>query len=104
MTSDRFIKDDECDRKLIILFLPITHPTRVAVGAIAVDAVAEVSIFAGGAHVLAVSTKEPRSTHLVTPGAIPTAFTCNATSLCHLAGLLAFTVSTPGRTVRPSPQ
>lgn len=98
------IRDAECDRKLIIVFLPITHPSRVAVGAFAIDAVAEVSVFTGWANVLAVFTKEPRSTRLVTPCAIPTAFTCDAMSLCHHAGLLAFAVTTPGRAVRPSPE
>lgn len=73
----------------------ITHPSRVAVGAFAIDAVAEVSVFTGWANVLAVFTKEPRSTRLVTPCAIPTAFTCDAMSLCHHAGLLAFAVTTP---------
>lgn len=66
--------------------------------AFAIDAVAEVSIFAGWALVLAVLPKIARCAHLVTFGAIPAPLTGDTATLRHLTGLLPFAVATPEET------
>lgn len=74
---------------------PIAHQARVAVGAFAIYAVAEVPISAWRAKLQAVFTEESRGTHLVTPGAVPAPVTGDAPPLWHLAGLLTLAVTTP---------
>lgn len=63
--------------------------------AFAIDAAAEVSIFAGRALVLAVLPEIARRTHLITLGTIPAPLTGDTATLRHLTGLLPFAVATP---------
>lgn len=79
----------------VCVLLPVPNPARVTVRALAMNGVTVVTIFAGGTHFLAVFPKETFGAELVTPCPIPPSVTGDATSLCHLTGLLALAVSTP---------
>lgn len=63
--------------------------------ALAEDGVAVVSVFADRTHLLAVVSKETFGAVLVTPRPVPAAFAGDATTLRHLARLLALAVATP---------
>lgn len=77
------------------VFLPVPNPARVTVRALAMNGVTVVTVLAGGTHFLAVLTEETFGAELVTPRPIPASVTGDATSLCHLTGLLALAVPTP---------
>lgn len=74
---------------------PVPDPAGVAVGALSVDAVAEVAIFTRGTHIQAVLSEEAWQAHLITLGPVPAPLTGHTPPLCYLTGLLAFTVATP---------
>ena len=78
-----------------LVSVPVSHKPKVTVGAFAVNAIAEVPVFARRANVVAVLTKESGGTQLVTPGAVPASLAGDTAPFCHLAGLLPFTVATP---------
>lgn len=63
--------------------------------ALAQDGVAVVSVFAHRTHLLAVVSKEAFGAVLVTPRTVPASFTGDATTLRHLARLLALAVAAP---------
>lgn len=72
---------------------PVPYPARVTVRALAVNGVAVVAVLTGGTHFLAVFAKEALGAELIAPRPVPASVTGDATSLCHLTGLLAFAVS-----------
>lgn len=63
--------------------------------ALAQDRVAVVSVFAHRTHLLAVVSKEAFGAVLVTPCTVPASFAGDATTLRHLARLLALAVAAP---------
>lgn len=75
---------------------PISDPARIAVRALPIDPVAEMTVFTWWTLVFAVLPEKAWRTHLVTLGAIPASLTGDATSLRDLTWLLTFTVTTPG--------
>lgn len=74
---------------------PVSDPAGVTVGAPAEDGVTVVSVFADGTHLLAIVTKETFGAVLVTPRPVPASFAGDATTLRHLARLLALAVAAP---------
>lgn len=64
--------------------------------ALALYRVAVVAVLAGGTHLQAALAEEALGAELVAPGPVPASVARDAASLRHLAGLLAFTVATPG--------
>lgn len=71
--------------------------------ALAVDGVTRVTVFTGGAHLLAVFAKETRRAELVTARPVPASVTGDAAALRHLTGLLTLAVPTPA-VVTPPPK
>lgn len=59
------------------------------------DGVAVVSVLAHGTHLLAVVAEEAFGAVLVTPRPVPAPLAGDATTLRHLAGLLALAVAAP---------
>lgn len=78
-----------------VLVSPVSDPAGVTVRALAEDGVAVVSVFADRTHLLAVVSKETFGAVLVTPRPVPASFAGDATTLGHLARLLALAVAAP---------
>lgn len=73
---------------------PVPNPARVTVRALALYGVTMVPVFAGRTHLLTVFAKEAFGAELITSCSVPASVTGDAASLCHLAWLLSFTMST----------
>lgn len=94
----RYIKKDrggEREHKSHSGVSPVSDPAGVTVRALAQDGVAVVSVFAHRTHLLAVVSKETFGAVLVTPRPVPASFAGDATTLRHLARLLALAVAAP---------
>lgn len=79
------------------MFVPISNPARITVGALPVDAVAKMSVFTWWALVFAVLSEKTWRTHLITFGAIPASFAGNTASFRDFTWLLTLTVTTSAR-------
>lgn len=73
----------------------ISNPAGIAVRALPIDAVAEVTVFARWTLILTVLSEVTLHTRLVTSCPVPAALTRYTATVRHLTGLLAFTVATP---------
>lgn len=96
-TSSKAVIQKPAKASTEYLFVPISDPAGITVGALPIDAVAVMAVFTRWTFIFAVLSKKAWRTHLITFGAVPASLAGNAASFCDLTWLLTFTMTTSAR-------